>query len=134
MCRSPESCRQNNNPQRELKTKSGGHVLKRTSERVRTIRERRRFRSANHATFFVPQPFVKKKITIKILHDSNRGCISGTLRAIVAQFLNVHMPSNAITLGERLALWHQMTPYVVGGIYADSVEGVGGGQHSLPGF
>ena len=30
---------------------------------------------------------------------------------------------SCIALGERLA-WHQMTPYEVGGIYADSVEGV----------
>ena len=47
----------------------------------------------------------------------------------MAQFVNAHVPSTAIALGERLALWHQMAPYVVGGIYADSVEGegVGGG-------
>ena len=51
--------------------------------------------------------------------------------AIMAQFVNAHMPSNGIALGERLALWHQMTPYVVGGIYADSVEGVGVGGSIL---
>ena len=51
----------------------------------------------------------------------------------MAQFVNAHVPSSAIALGERLALWHQMND-IVEGIYADSVEGGGDGGAFLPGF
>ena len=91
----------------------------------RTVRERRRFTTnQNHATSFIPQPFFNGKKNnnsdfAMMLPWEHSGDPKGN-HGSVRQTRNV--PSNAIALGERLALWHQITPYVVGWIYADVRE------------
>ena len=55
---------------------------------------------------------------------SDRGACIENGPPHMAQFVNAHVTSNTIALGRATCRMHQMT-YVVGGIYADSVEGVG---------